>query len=530
MSTSVIVESDLHGLAGTRTTAVKEQDEKGWVARAGVEPFFPSEPFDWTANPYADPNWYAIFHSWRMMDAYIRTYWRTKDSSYLRRIVPWIASWGAYYDSQRDDPSEMQTLGGTSGSRGTRLAIVLDAHLNGDLALSSEERAALFARARADAAWLMTPGNMHTMNHGYYQIMGLEQLCRVLKDEPWAASGRDFAAARIAELVPMQFTAEGVHVENSPCYHDYALRHLERSSLSRIFPPETLTVVQRANAVLPWLVFPDGNYADVGDSAGSGPPLRDVGANVRRFEGVDYAVAPFWRSGYGIVRSLPEVGPDEASMLFVVGTAHAHTHSHADKLSFELYEFGQRLIVDSGKYGYVKPMNDMRRYVESAAAHNTVGLATTEIRRLDIPLGRTFLFEPRVERDGLLLAGETTIRNARYVFKHRRELIYRPRESLRIHDFVSSDRVQAFSSCLHFDRSLEDIEMIGPRLVIALKGGRSMVVTMLERDAELRLHRGGLSPVRGWQSVGYLQMEPTTMVEAICSGRTRTIRWSVSFV
>lgn len=88
-------------------------------------------------------------------------------------------------------------------------------------------------------------------------------------------------------------------------------------------------------------------------------------------------VGDFTRSGYAVVR-------DKDSMLFVTGMAYTLTHKHADDLSFVLFEHSRLIFIDSGKYGYNS--DPMRRYVESAAAHNPIGLADQEIRSRDITL------------------------------------------------------------------------------------------------------------------------------------------------
>jgi uncharacterized heparinase superfamily protein len=60
----------------------------------------------------------------------------------------------------------------------------------------------------------------------------------------------------------------------------------------------------------------------------------------------------------------------------VVGPDYQPGHAHCDTLSYELCVGGRRMIVDSGVYNY--DAGEMRRYVRSTAAHNTVRIDGAE--------------------------------------------------------------------------------------------------------------------------------------------------------
>jgi hypothetical protein len=521
MYRSPLDESDFLDIGVQNVRSAEAQDEHGWKARADCAAWPIPEPFDWNANPFDDRNWYAQFHGWRVMDPYLAAYARDGDPGYLRRITPWMANWSDYRDSA--PPERLRTLWPLSGMRACRLAHVLDAYRLGLLELHAGEWEALYDIALVDAKWLMTPGNVVLMNHAFFQTMGLDRLGRVLGDDPAFAEASTIARERFAQLVRSQFTDEGVHVENSPGYHAYALGQIAKAGSLVQAEPE---FVERAKGVLPWLIFPDGRYSEVGDSEGtSGSPLADPGAALVSCGGTEYAVAPFWRSGYAVVRSDPSVPPSESSMLLLAGTSHSHTHSHADKLTFELFERGRRLIVDTGKYGYTR--DPMRDYVISDAAHNTVGLADETILRHKAVLGGTVLSEPSVDGDEFLLGGEVTW-TVPIAFRHRRRLRYRPGRSLVIKDEIASGSAVRFASRLHFDRSL-DLDRIDNVLTAEFDDYR-LTAELITEGWELSLHRGQTDPIRGWQSVGYLQMESSWMAEATCPAETfwPTVEWRIS--
>lgn len=523
--TSKVVDRDYYSIG--RVPSVEVQDRIGWRARSDTQPWPIPESLDWSADPYRDRNWVSQFHSWRFMDPYLRAYKETGEPRYLARLIPWMTSWSGFREAAPE--SEQERLSVLGGMRTTRLALVLDAYRSGQsgaVELTRQQRDVLYGLGRRDAEWLATPGHISRMNHAYFQVLGVELLCRVMSDEPWAARVRDTMADIFNDLVQSQFTTEGVHIEDSPCYHSFALDQIERAgALETLAFQETRRLVERAKWVLPWLVFPDGRYADIGDCTGSAEPLSDPGGNIEAVASGRYAVAPFWRSGYGVVRSLPEVPAERASMLLLMGASSSPTHGHADKLSFELFEFGKRVLVDSGKYGHVR--GPMRAYVESAVAHNTVGLADDPMPRSIVKLGGTRLAEPRIEQDAFLLKGEVEWATERFAFRHARLIIYRPGEFLLIEDTLTSDRPRQYVSRLHFDRSLV-VEHHRRRLKVAVNG-HMMLVEMLNLDSDVAVHRGEDEPARGWQSVGDRQAEPTTMVEAVCPGQNRTITWLITF-
>ena len=53
-------------------------------------------------------------------------------------------------------------------------------------------------------------------------------------------------------------------------------------------------------------------------------------------------------------------------------------------LSFELFENGRMIFIDSGMYSYT--IDEMRAYVAGPGAHNTISLGDVEIRRKSLDL------------------------------------------------------------------------------------------------------------------------------------------------
>jgi hypothetical protein len=328
------------------------------------------------------------------------------------------------------------------------------------------------------------------------------------------------------KIFDKQFTAEGVHCEHSPHYHIFAQRRITAlSSINGIKDDHVDATLEKSRHVLPWLAFPNGSLAAVGDSGGTTKPLTTVqeSETCHLEDGSSYAVGDFTRSGYAVVRSMPEIPIEEQSMLFITGMMWSYTHKHADDLSFELFENGRFILVDSGKYGYVK--NLMREYVESAAAHNTISLETTKVLPSKLKPYGSALSAITPKGDHFEITGSI---NRPELFSQDRRLLYRPGSFLVVRDHIQVSSPERLVSSLHFAPDLE-VHLTNQTAEAELGAGRSLRVRLLDGDCHLEKVRGQHDPVLGWATVKYLKMTPTTTLRAICPNGDRTITWVISF-
>src|SRR5690606_21686918 len=79
----------------------------------------------------------------------------------------------------------------------------------------------------------------------------------------------------MARLLASQFGPKGVHVENSPGYHNFAIAHFARIRPSLFPSVESIlsSVLDEARAAAPWFTLPDGSLAGFGDTSGTGEDL-----------------------------------------------------------------------------------------------------------------------------------------------------------------------------------------------------------------------------------------------------------------
>jgi hypothetical protein len=396
----------------------------------------------------------------------------------------------------------------SAGIRAQKLALFLDRFYGGTLILPKEDSVRLLSLVDEHAQRLQDKNYISMTNHGLFQVFGLALLCDIAGNRPSCESGAAFAGKMFSRILDQQFTREGVHREHSPSYHAFVLGVIDRLRGGKRFDdPRTTSLLTKAKAVEPWLVRPDGNFVAVGDSEGKGQPLDVTGAR-------GPVIGDFTESGYAVVR-------DADSMLFVTGMAYNSTHKHADELSFELFDFGRPIIVDTGKYGYRD--DPMRAYVTSAAAHNTISLTDRTIPHDSVKYSGSLLTSLERKGEALVVTGQV---DRPGLFSQQRSLSYKPGRSLIVRDLLAADRDQTFVSSLHFAHDLSP-QLGDNGFRISLADGSRIVGHVEEPDCKLDSHSGEKDPLLGWQSVGYLQMVPATVVRAICTGSNRTITWNI---
>lgn len=486
--------------------------------REDVEAWSVRLPIAWDADPFQDGNWRFQLNAWRMTDPLLLAYFAGNDPRHIHQALAFVEDWHRYHLVEERD-HEFAWYDMATGIRALRLAFFIDAARNGLFDATKEQMRILIELADEHARQLQVEEFIAINNHGLFQVAGLNLLCTVLPDRKACTHGQDFAERMFRKIMDSQFTSEGIHTENSPAYHLF-VRNLLKSvaALQRLSDGGRMDKIER---VRPWLVFPDGNLSRAGDSSSTSTPLENDPDDPQCLpDGGCFAVGDFTGSGYAIVRSLPS--ERQTSMLFVTGMAHTLTHKHVDELSFELFEFGRFIFIDAGKYGYKR--SKMRAYVLSGEAHNTISLAEKHLRTKNVALSGSLLDPIQVTGEGFRISGAVE-RPA--LFQQRREIVYSPGRELRITDFLSAPRERQYVSSLHLAPDL--VPEVDERGFTVDVGEHDVRAELQSDNCTIETARGKNNPLLGWQSVGYLEMTPASVVRAICPAKDRTISWKITF-
>jgi hypothetical protein len=157
------------------------------------------------------------------------------------------------------------------------------------------------------------------------------------------------------------------------------------------------------------------------------------------------------------VRSDWTVDPSAASMLFMAASAHTVGHKHADDLTFERYELGTRILLDTGRYGYHK--DDVRKFVQSTRAHNTVEIDGEDFATRNADCHGSGLESIARTDFGFVLRGR--VWHAKFVVTHERTLYYRPQEWLVVEDLLSGHASHEFTQWFHFHEAGDEEMAVG---------------------------------------------------------------------
>ena len=494
-------------------------------------------PFDWGMDPFDDDTWQFRLHTLRSVDQALAA----GDFDYARAV---FLDWQRWHENcwwswplcfERAAAKSWNDM--ATGIRASRLAYLLRSTGWRD------ER--LIELAERHAEKLQDPGFVaDNHNHAIFQLHGLAALC--LDEVLRACRGaRPFIRGELQALLKGQFTAAGMHRENSPEYHFFVADHLSHlAPLLRPFAPELDAVLARAEEVKKWLVFPDQTLAQIGDSnlqlrsrwrkqlVAPRGEARCRNARSYREAPECYLTKHFEDAGYVIARSDWAVPAERASMLFLQGGFFNRTHRDADDLTFEWFERGRKILSDSGKY--IVTEDEWRDYFDSTRAHNTVEVDGQDYPRSEwgaeagAPYGTAV---ERVERAGGGVRIVMAIEHGSLEVAHRREIDYQPGERLSVIDTLRSDRssprryVQWHNFAAAFDltgaagRFEANDGELSVRVAVSSSCGNQTTYELVKGQVTPRIH--------GWASVANRERHPRWVLGVVC--QAETARFSAHF-
>lgn len=372
-------------------------------------------------------------------------------------------------------------------------------------------------------------------NHGVTQAYALLAIGLLFPPLPqgfeWAALGRSRLEAQMADNVSM----EGLHREQSPYYHFYALRHfwcaqrlaeVYGSAFSEGFRAR-LEAMLTAGA---YLVKPDGRLCALGDTSRTSPcladgellsaeaagPLRYVRSRGQGGQPPGPPSVVFADGGYAVLRSGwgGREAPEDERYLVVRLSTFPTAHMHRDALSFEFYGYGDDLLVDSGgPYRYADPLRSA--YFLATRAHNTVAV---DGRDQAVGRGRVLAWHGMPEYD-LLLAEHRCAPGVR----HRRTFLFvRPRYVI-VMDRLVGAVDHGYAQYFHLNPALEATVEGGEVATRHPAGGPTVRIRpLLSAASATAMWRGAVDPHQGWVCGGEGEMVPGGVVEYRARGTEAT--------
>ena len=480
---------------------------------------------DWTVNPIEDRNWLWRWHQWEFTRDYLKLWTIEGDEGALRQLLGWVNGW---LDAHLWGDSNL-TMAWHDHATALRLRNLF--HIwavlseNGD---ADAEMILTIEDAIAAHCAILSVDQLYTekTNHGFdqmYILLSVSICCCIFEE---SAGWAKIANARLQEEIKFAFTSDGVHVENSPAYHQYMLLRLIRSTVMfKALGIESEVpfdeIIGLGLDFLSWIVRPDGTLPLIGDTVQTTiSPLIDASisdagkSSLIQFvesrgagcsTGINHRV--FTDSGWAVIRHPGTDGAafEESLHLVLKSGFKSIYHRQDDDTHLVLNAFGSEWLIDGGMYNYQE--NDPKRiFLRSSLSHNLVVLPSIPIHRNPI-LGRDTSSVSDLSEDGVV-----RIRAVTEMYDGFR--IQRSIEQMRETEFIIQDQIEITNGNsqippgshvrFHFPGHLNVVIEDSHSAMITREDGCRMSLRALQGIESITHHVGTVDGViQSWRSIHY---------------------------
>lgn len=344
---------------------------------------------DWKSNPLQQRSWQWGTAALNFLPWLIAHHSRARTSGAIGFAMDAIRSWQAVADSGELKGYEFLDHDHATALRGENAMLLLAYLHRQGLEQRYWAELARFIDGIADLLEKDSFYSRHT-NHGLEQSRILA-MCADLFPAHRASPRRwKIASSRLMDELRFAFTSDGVHVENSPAYHQYVCDSFLK--IADMFPRERLPelngaideVMPKAMRFLVHIVRPDSKFPIIGDTGAKWAvnPFSRY-ASTREYEWLEYVaskrlrgkapdelIAAFPEAGYVVLRDRwksPGVRGREYHVVMKCGF-HSLYHRHDDDFNIVMM-CGEDWLIDGGSHSYAEQL-PVRRYLRSKWAHN----------------------------------------------------------------------------------------------------------------------------------------------------------------
>jgi len=317
-------------------------------------PGFDISPFDdnlWTIKKKEKyGNSYILYiHTLRVCADLLLYYEKTDDIKYFDKAEEIINSWLKF--SKSEDVDEMVWYDHTTAQRTQVLIHYLSVAQKLEKHIDYEMYHKLLIR---HGNVMMDDSIYNYNNHGLMMDRSLMVLGNILSDKLYKEKGK----SRAINTFWYSFSPQGIHLENSPQYHNMVVRmyvDIEKYLNNR---EDTLgsiinNFLKLAKKYPSYVSRPDKRLASIGDSGSEKQRVQKLYKNIFDKE-----------AGISIIQHNE---PIPFFLTFICGYS-SRVHKHKDDLSITLNYNNEDFFVDPGKYSYTR--NKTRNYITSRKAHS----------------------------------------------------------------------------------------------------------------------------------------------------------------
>ena len=213
-------------------------------------------------------------------------------------------------------------------------------------------------------AFLADDNNYRPNNHGILMDESLFKASFYMTNKIYQELYKSIALNRVKLALYRDFSRKGLHSENSPEYHRMMMIVLNR--FNSLIQEKGLTLtndlnhkLKKAKRIQRILLKPDMTYPLIGDTS-----LKVEDKVTKLYE--DYYD---YEAGIAIFQKENKKSRRNSDFLYFKCGYLSKTHKHFDDLSLSLVLDGNDVLIDSGKYNYVKS-DKVRQFMISPKAHS----------------------------------------------------------------------------------------------------------------------------------------------------------------
>ena len=355
---------------------------------------------DWGIDPFSDRNWLWRYHQLEFLPDLLKAYNQSSDPKFLEESCRWINSWidANYLNTPQ---SVMAWHDHATALRLQHLILFQQTAgewLTDDIVPQLEFVLANHCRILADPSFYRFSENT---NHGFDQMLILLISANLLIGFEESNEWGKLASERLVNEIQFAFSDGGIHVENSPAYHQYMMIRVirARDTLKSLGVEVDLNfdkILSKGVEFLAWITQPNGKIPTIGDSV-SIPTLINLGnlvdcpsSEYLRYvcSGGQLGSPPlnehffFLDDGWAVFRSqFSKSSEFKTSIQLIMKSAFfSNWHRHDDDTSITLHAFGRRWFIDTGMYNYYEK-EEKRIFVRSVLGHNMMILDGVKVTR-----------------------------------------------------------------------------------------------------------------------------------------------------
>lgn len=485
-------------LSVDKTYKVKIDNDIRWIT--------PHHNFNFTLN------------AWRFLNFYWGEFLRGYEFKILQEIISIVVQYYNYVNSSKSRGNRFVWYDMAVGIRAIHITLLL----NFENFLNQDQKFILENLYQSHLEKLLDRNFLRLNNHGIWQLYGLRALLYAKNDINTVALS--YFEKQFNELFDFSFNSEGVHVENSPFYHQY-VANLFKSIPKEFLPRSNNKISNIINdlEVASWLSDSNGSFFQIGDTEGISKSSLKTSRYSEDFKlgNLKSYSKVYYESGYFINKLCDIDGSCESEFIFY-NTSSSHIHKHFDSNAFILINKGVEIFSDGGKYVY--DYSDLRNYFLSFNAHNTVFLKNSKTSLESLNLKKTgFKRFDKIDQGYRL----TSLASYDEYMDHIREIKYLPLKSLEIIDKaynIEEDLIVNFI----FGADVEIIDFSSQDFMVVQYKGKVVAKILLQGGfIDCRVCFGSESPYEGWISKKYLELQPAFSLQLLYAMNTKEVTTNI---